>query len=321
MLIAIIVAASLFLIWVLMNFKTSRPDGTLIKRVHPYRVMLGHILPKRNDACVYFDVYARADKLLEYIAEAKKRFHVDVTYCLVAACGVGLAASPRMNRFVAGRRLYQRNDRVVTFSAKRQRLNRKAKLTALKTVFREGESFEALCTRIKAELTEERSDKTTSTDKEMNLLTRIPRAVLVRAVRLAMWLDYHNLLPAWFIKGEGMYASIFVANLGSLGMDAGFHHLYDWGNCPLFMMVGKIEDRPVVEDGQVVVRKMMHIRWTYDERIDDALNSKYGMDSVTRVLEDPFRYLGCLAEDGSDAYALDERGQSMREEADQEGQA
>ena len=88
-------------------------------------------------------------------------------------------------------------------------------------------------------------------------------------------------------------------------MRAGFHHLYEWGNCPLFMMVGKIEDRPVVEDGKVVVQKTMHIRWTYDERIDDGLTSSYGMAAARKLLENPYEYLGCIKEDGSDVRALD----------------
>ena len=65
------IAGALLLAWLLVNLKTSRPDGELVPGVHPYRVMLGHISPKRNEAVVYFDSYIRADKLLEYLAQAK----------------------------------------------------------------------------------------------------------------------------------------------------------------------------------------------------------------------------------------------------------
>ena len=40
-------AAVLFIVWVLMNFKTSRPDGTLIK-THPYRRMMFFLFPVRD---------------------------------------------------------------------------------------------------------------------------------------------------------------------------------------------------------------------------------------------------------------------------------
>ena len=95
-----------------------------------------------------------------------------------------------------------------------------------------------------------------------------------------------------FIKNDGFYTSIFIANLGSLGMNAGYHHLYEYGTCPLFMMVGKIDERAVVVDGKVVPRKILPVRWTYDERIDDGLTSKYGMQSCRQALENPEEAFG-----------------------------
>ena len=77
-----------------------------------------------------------------------------------------------------------------------------------------------------------------------------------------------------------------------------------WIRVGLFLMAGQIEERPVVEDGQVVPRKTLHIRWSYDERIDDGLTSRFGIESVKRALENPREYLGCLAEDGNDARPL-----------------
>ena len=57
---------------------------------------------------------------------------------------------------------------------------------------------------------------------------------------------------------------------------------------------------PWVENGQVVARKMMQVRFSFEERIDDGLNASYGIAAVKRILEDPFKYFGCVAEDGAD---------------------
>jgi hypothetical protein len=98
---------------------------------------------------------------------------------------------------------------------------------------------------------------------------------------------------------------MFVANLGSLDMAAGFHHLYEWGTCSAFLMAGKIEERPVVRDGRIVVVKVLPIRWTYDERIDDGLNARYALRAAERALENPYEFFGCLRDDGGDARPLD----------------
>jgi hypothetical protein len=133
----------------------------------------------------------------------------------------------------------------------------------------------------------------------------MPRPLLRAGVRIIKTLDYFNLLPASFIANDPLYTSMFVANLGSLDMDAGFHHLYEWGTCSAFMMAGRIEDRPVVEDGRVTVRRTLHARYTYDERADDGLNAGYALATLTRAVTNPYEYFGCLRDDGSDARPLD----------------
>lgn len=294
----LIVLAVLAALWILINLKTSRPDGQLIPDVHPYRVMLGHITPRRNEAIVYFDSYIRADNLLAYLAQARQRggalAEVDITHCLLGAVSLALHENPRMNRFVAGRRLYQRTERAITFSAKRKRLDRDAKLATPKLVLAADsiEPFAELCTRVNRLIGAELKEGPTYLDRELGVLTLLPRALLVRGVPFFMWLDYHNLLPRSFIANDGMFTSVFVANLGSLNMDPGYHHLYEWGNCPIFLTAGKIAERPTVVDGQVVAQKTLHLRWSFDERIDDGLNARFGIETVRRVLEDPEKHFG-----------------------------
>ena len=60
------IGGSVFLAWLLMNFKTSRGDGTLLD-VHPYRRMMPYIMRGRNESVVYYDDYVDVEKLLEYI--------------------------------------------------------------------------------------------------------------------------------------------------------------------------------------------------------------------------------------------------------------
>lgn len=294
MTIALAVFAALLVGWVLVNIKTSRSDGELIRRVHPYRRLMAYIMPTRNESAVYFDTFARMDRLLPYIEEARKRFDLDITHCLVAAAGIGLLEVPKMNRFVSGRRLYQRKGRFITFSMKRKQLDREAKLAVVKLEILPGESFPQLCGRINALVHRERSGERTHADREYDLFSLIPRPLLNWAVKLLRWLDYHNLVPPSFIRHDAMYTSMFIANLGSVGMAPGYHHLYEWGNCPLFMMVGRIEERPLVVDGQLVLQKVLPIRWTYDERIDDGLNSRDGIDAVNWALENPEKAFGPL---------------------------
>lgn len=284
---------------VLAHLKTGRADGIYIKRLHPYRRLMFFVMRTRNESAVYYDDAIEADGLLAYL-DASKDSGVDLTHIVVAAMNITLADNPTMNRFVVGRRMYQRKHRELTFSMKRKAMDKKAKIAVVKLQMEDDESFRGLVERINTSITHQRSGEKTHADKEYQLFDLFPRSGL----RFFTWffhaLDYVNLLPYAFTKEDGLYTSCVIANLGSLGMKPAYHHLYEWGTSSLFVVVGQIEERAVVVDGEVVIKKFLPTRYSYDERIDDGLSAAYGMKTLKRVLENPAEELGCLADDGSD---------------------
>ena len=280
-----------------------RPDGELVTKIHPYRRMLSFMMPGRNESVCYYDDYVKVDALLDYIDKAREHFHCDMSHCLVAAASIGLHDNPTMNQFIAGKRLYKRNHVAVTFTMKRKKLHKEAKLAAVKMRFDDRhEAFAEICKRINDKIGYERTDSETYTDKELDILTALPRPLLDGAMSVVRWADYNNLLPKSFIENDGFFTSMVIANLGSIGMAPAFHHLYEYGTCPLFMMVGRIEDRAVVVDGKVVAQKTLPLRWSYDERIDDGLTAKYGMASVRGALENPVEAFGALPQSSAKSH-------------------
>lgn len=295
----------ILVIWVLLQLKTSRSDGTLVK-VHPYRRIMWYIMPTRNESVVYFDAEIVADELLSYLEEINRRFPCTLNDLCLAAVARGLVQTPEMDRFVVGHRLYQRTRSSITFSMKRQRKNKKSKLATVKQEIRGDQTLQTLIEDIASKVKVERSDKETYADKEFKLFNALPRPVFRGAFMIFKFLDYFNILPPSFVHNDPMYTSIFMANLGTVNMAAGYHHLYEYGTCPLFLMFGKVSEKPVVVDGELVVRKVLPVRFTFDERIDDGMTAGNGIYEMTGALERPRDILGCLAEDGSDAYTFGE---------------
>ena len=284
----------IFLLWVLASLKTSRPDGTLVKNLHPYRRLLSFIQPNADSSVVYFDEYVKADNLLKFLEESREESQLDMTQCLVAASGLAMMKHPFMNRFVKGYRLYQRNETYVSFTMKRKKLNKKAKVSAVKMQIKPDMTLSALNEKIKKKINVERSNKKTSFDVEANLFFKLPRPLMYFALKFAMFLDYYNLLPSFMIKSDAMYTSVFMANLGSLGMKSGYHHLYEWGSCPHFITLGKVFDRPIVKDGKVTFEKSINVRFSFDERIEDGFTAYQGVKTLINILEEPKKHLSGL---------------------------
>ena len=287
----VIALGGVAVVWALLEFKVSRSDGMVVKNLHPYRRIMQYVMTSRNESIVYFDVSAKADGLLTFLAQEKEK-DVSLIHVLVAAMGQTLEKNPKMNRFVSGRRLYDRKERVITFSAKRKKLDAKAKLAMVQMNMIDGETFEGVAGRINSQLTVERSGTKTYADKEYDFFGLLPRPVLVCAVKVLRCLDYYNVLPGFFIRDDSLYTSAVITNLGSLKMAPAYHHLYEWGNCPLFLMVGQVEERAVVENGEIQARKILPMRIAYDERIEDGLTAKRGIDDFVAIIESPREHLG-----------------------------
>jgi hypothetical protein len=102
-----------------------------------------------------------------------------------------------------------------------------------------------------------------------------------------MWLDRWHLLPGFFVDPDPMFTSMVCANLGSVGLEPAYHHLYEYGNSPFFATIGAIKDAPAAAEGELVVRPQVRIKYTFDERIDDALACALSLSRQKAMLEDP----------------------------------
>jgi pyruvate/2-oxoglutarate dehydrogenase complex dihydrolipoamide acyltransferase (E2) component len=91
---------------------------------------------------------------------------------------------------------------------------------------------------------------------------------------------------------DPMYTSAFVANLGSIKIDAAYHHLYEHGNCPLFVTIGQVTSEPAVVAGALVARPTL--RYTFDERVEDGLYAARSLKRFAERVEDPASWIASL---------------------------
>lgn len=270
----------------------SRPDGDLVRDEAPVRRIMPYLMRGRNESCVYhesvYGIVATRAWLKAYNRAHRPRatlFHL-VAY----ASAVALAARPRLNRFVSGGRLYQRRGVFLSFVAK-VGFTEDASSATVKLPSLPGDSFQDFSTRISSQVDEARHvDR--AVDREVALVMRLPGPMVRLFVGFARCLDHWNLFPAFMIRDDPMYASLFLANLGSVGLSDAFHHLYEYGNVSIFGAVSA--PRRAVFPGRegVLVQEALSVRWTFDERIDDGFSSARSLGIVQKILEDPGRWLG-----------------------------
>ena len=272
----------------------NRPDGVPVAKLSPMRRLMPLLMPARNSAVVYphqqFDVTAT----LPWLAARTARTGVRTTLFHLVQFGIArtLVERPELHRFISGGRIYQRTHLELAYAVKK-RMDDKAPMTAVKLRLLPTDTFADLVAKADAAIGSGRAAALLPAEKEMALATLLPLWLLRLAVGVQRQLDAWNLLPAALTAQDPLYSSAFLANLGSIGLDAPFHHLFDWGTVPIFVVVGKVKKAPWVNDaGQLEVRDTCDLRFSYDERVADGLYCARSLEILRQLVEQPAVAIG-----------------------------
>ncbi len=267
-----------------------RPDGDLVRDVPATRRIMPYLMRTRNESAVYFEQEVdlrQADAFIRAFNEAHPSAPITVQHLVMWAVLQVLERFPTMNRFVAGGRLYDRRGIWFSYSAK-QRLREGAPLVVIKRRFDPNEPFAEMVADMQRQLNEDRfSGRRSTSDHEIALLMKLPGVLrrLVMAVGRAA--DAWGLLPGSMIEQDPMYASVFFANLASIGMEPCYHHLYEYGSIGVFGVIGRPVSAPGSPTSGPGRRRTMTLRWTFDERVEDGLVAGYALKRAKQIIEDP----------------------------------
>lgn len=273
-------------------FTKKRSDGTYIKDLPYFTRIVPYAMPTRTEAAIYFEQDFDVTRTLEYVKKANEgsapgQKKLTLFQILLCATVRTIALRPKLNRFVAGLRYYQRNRIAFNFVAKRELTDGGEEIN-LTLDFSPFETLATLPPKVQAHVSRAKRGETNDSDQFNRLLAKLPRWVNKIVVRLLFWVDYQNGLPADFIKGMPFFATVFFTNVGSVGIDAPFHHNFEFGTCGLFIALGKIRKEVVLDaEGKAVTRDLVKVTFTYDDRIADGIYCGKGIDLLRSFVEDP----------------------------------
>jgi hypothetical protein len=269
----------------------KRYEGELITDAPLEQRILGFLSPTRAESLVYEEQDVDARPVLSYLerANAGKSPEDQLTlfHVLLAVFVRTMSVRPKINRFAVGGLLYQRKWIDFSFVVKKA-WKEDGSQSAVKVRFDPADTLADVVERVKKAVHRGRKRERTSSEREMRFGLGLPRPLLRLVVRLVRLLDTFNLMPRSMIDADELFASMFVANLGSVGLRAPYHHLYEWGPTPIFCSLGRVGKRAVVnEQGQLEARETIPLRWTIDERIGDGLFFARTLDFIEDHLLHP----------------------------------
>ena len=268
----------------------DRRDAVWLRDLDALHVFMPYLYPNRADNEAFISETIDLENIDRYLAEKNAALPdgeepYKLFYLLLSALVKTITLRPKMNRFIKGGRVYQRDKLSLAFVVKKQFRDDAHEALAF-IEFDEKTTIDDVRRKLAAEIHECRSDKIDNSTAGMDMLGRLPRPVL----RLVMWvlhrLDYYGRVPYSLIKTDPNYATCFITNLGSIGLKAGYHHLSNWGTNSIFVVIGEKKLQPHWEaDGTVTMRLQLGL--TLDERIADGYYYSKTVKLLKYLLQNP----------------------------------
>ena len=189
-----------------------------------------------------------------------------------------------MNRFIANKNMYQRNEVTAAFTVKKT-FSDEGDETLARVVAEKGDTLESINRKVHEQIQLCKTGTDASTDA-MNIIKKIPGKKLIGVI--ARFLDRHGWMPQSVIATDPYQCSVVLSNLGSIGMNIGYHHLMNWGTTSIFVVIGKKKKKPHYDmDGNITMRKELSISATIDERISDGFYYARTLKLVKKLVENP----------------------------------
>ena len=270
----------------------DRIDGRKIRTLAPMAQITAYFQWERNICSNFFEESFEITHVDRYIRQKRREGLKDfgITHVLLAAYVRGVAKYPQLNRFINGQKVYSRGDDIQYCMVIKKEMDVDSPDTSIKVHLNPRDTAEDVYHKLNSAI--ERVKATRELDSSLDglimALNLIPSIVLKFTVWFLKLLDYFGLLPKFLLELSPFHGSLFFTSMGSLGIPPIYHHLYDFGNLPVFGAFGmKRKALEVVEDGSVVQRKYVDIKFVLDERICDGFYYATFFKYYKRLLAHP----------------------------------
>ncbi|MBR2926438.1 MAG: hypothetical protein IKC31_02545 [Clostridia bacterium] len=270
----------------------DRSDGYKLRTINPMNKFMPYVMPQRCDACnTYADRFdiTKTDKFCREKVKAGKT-NFGFLHIMVAAYVRAISQRPALNRFVSGQKIYSRGEEIQVVMAIKKTLALDSPDTIIKVLLHPSDTVDDVYEKFNAAITAVQSqpEEKSSFDKLNKALSIIPGLLCRWTVKFLNFLDYFGLLPKKLLWLSPFHGTMIITSMGSLGIRPIYHHIYNFGNLPVFLAYGgRRSDVTTDRDGNTVTRKYIEMKAVTDERICDGYYYASAFKIIKRCVENP----------------------------------
>lgn len=249
----------------------NRKDGKKLKNLPPEFRLIPILMKERDDSQVFFKTDISIAAIEEYIDKKKEEgitlSIMDVIFATVIRM---ISERPLLNRFCINGMTYARNEITTSLSIKKSKTD-DGEETTIKIHWNGDENIFDVSKKLQEYVAYNKESKNENkTDKTADFLNKLPTWLYKLAVGMLIHLDKKGRLPKSIIEASPFHTSAFITNVGSIGIDSIYHHIYNFGTTSLFFAMGKKKKDYIYEDEELKQDKVISVAFVGDERICDG---------------------------------------------------
>lgn len=273
--------------------RRDKKHGWFVQNQDSMHIITPYVMPGRtkNEAVLSEDL--DLTNLMEYIKKQNEA-NPDQPYTWFMAMAAAMVKvfilRPKMNYYISGYRLYEHKEITFAFVIKRDFNDDGAEHLAKIEFDRTGESpIQQAYTKMTEVINKVRgTSESEGITKKFDFYQNLPRPIFRLFVGLLRLMEYFGDSPDSIKRDDPCYSSIFVSNLGSIRMNAEYHHLSEWGDNSFFVVLGERKKRPFFDKkGNYEMRESIHLSMTIDERIADGFYFAKSIKMMNYLIQNP----------------------------------
>ncbi len=267
----------------------DRYDGWRVKKVDAVFSVIPYFLRTRMDAQNFFEEKIDIDHIEAFIKEHKEDIpDLSVMHVIMASLVRLISQRPHLNRFVIWNKIFARNHVNFSIAVKRS-LSDEGEETLIKPYFLPTDTLQDIVRKTRHEQdNNQKQGQQNSSDSISKILGILPEFLLRFVVFMLLHLDKVGMMPKFINKASPWHSSIFLTNIGSIGVESIYHHLYEFGTCSMFVAMGKKSRRHTIDhNGDMKSHKSIQLKFVLDERICDGFYYASSMRILNKILTDP----------------------------------
>lgn len=267
----------------------DRYDGWRVKKIDTVFRVIPYFLRTRMDAQNFFEEKLVIDDLEEFIKKHKEDIpDLSIMHIIIAALVRLFAQRPNLNRFVIWNKIFARNHLNVSIAVKRS-LSDDGEETLIKPFFMPTDTLYDVVNKVKAELdNNQKTGQKNGSDAVAGFIGKLPDFLLRFVVFVLLWMDKVGIMPKIINKVSPWHCSIFLTNIGSIGVESIYHHLYEFGTCSIFVAMGRKSKENIIDkEGNIETQKSILLKFVLDERVCDGFYYASSMRTLNKILANP----------------------------------